>query len=307
MATVLITGGTGLIGKALTALLTGKGYEVVILTRNTTGKKIIPQVRYAAWDIKAQTIDVQAVVQSDYIVHLAGANVGDKRWTAKRKKEIVDSRTQSSALIIKTLRENKHRVKAMVSPSGIGWYGPDGAGKKSFVETDPPADDFLGETCRLWEAGVDPVTGLGIRLIKFRTGIVLGNEGGALKEFKRPLKFGVATILGSGRQVVSWLHLEDVCRIYLYGLENEQMSGVYNAVTAAPVTNKELILQLANMMRAKFYLPVHVPSFVLKIVLGEMSIEILKSTTVSNAKLQKAGFVFLYPSLQAALEQLVKK
>jgi len=281
--------------------------EVIVLTRNPAGKKPSPGIRYAAWDVKAQTIDPWAVTEADYIIHLAGAGVGDKRWTSKRKKEIVDSRTQSSALLVKTLRENKHKVKAFISASGIGWYGEDTVpGKKPFVETDPNAEDFLGETCRLWEASVDPVAELGIRLVKFRTGIVLGNNGGAFKEFKRPLRFGIAAILGNGKQMVSWIHLADITRAYVFALENEKMNGVYNAVTANPQTNKDLVMLMATVFRNTFYLPLHVPAFILKIVLGEMSIEVLKSATVSNEKLRDAGFLYLYPSLIAAFQQLQK-
>lgn len=307
MTTVLITGGTGFIGKSLTRLLVEKGYHVIILTRDTKKNNGSPNIQYAAWDINAQTIDTHAVQQADYIIHLAGAGVGDKRWTAKRKKEIVDSRTKSSDLLLKVLKENANNVKAVFSASGIGWYGEDPVipNKKPFIEPDPADEGFLGETCRVWEAGIAPVTTLGKRLAIFRTGIVLGKDGGALKEFIRPVKFGIATVLGSGKQIMSWIHIEDVCRLYLYAIENEIINGVYNAVTAMPVSNKELILQLAKKIRGRFFLPVHVPAFVLKLVLGEMSIEILKSATVSCEKIGKAGFIFQYPSIQAALEQIV--
>lgn len=308
MATVLITGGTGLIGKALSKLLIEKGYDVIILSRDTK-KVAAPGLQYAGWNIKEQNIDTNAVQQADCIIHLAGAGVADKRWSAKRKKEIVDSRTQSSALIIKALKEHSNKVSVVVSMSGIGWYGADPMipNKKPFVETDPAAADFLGETCRLWEDSIAPVTSLGKRLAVFRTGIVLSNDGGALKEFKRPLQFGVATVLGSGKQIVSWIHIDDLCRLLLQAIEDNSMTGVYNAVSPAPVSNKELTLQLAKQKRGNFFLPVHVPAFALKLALGEMSIEVLKSATVSAEKIRKQGFVFLYPSLQAALGKLVPR
>jgi len=312
MATVLITGGTGFIGTALTKALLDAGYDVIILTRN---RSAIPnpsgRARYAMWNIQEQTIDKEAISKADHIIHLAGANVGEKRWTEKRKKEILESRTKSSELIIKALKDYPHNIKTVVTASGISWYGPDpnpsprsGKGdNNSFVETDPAYDDFLGTTCQQWEENIESVTSLGIRLIKLRTGIVLGNEGGALKEFKKPLRFGIATILGNGKQIMSWIHIDDLVRLYIYALENEKMNGVYNAVAPHPVSNKTLILRLAKISRGKFFIPIYVPSFILEIVLGEMSIEVLKSATVSCEKIKEAGFIFLHPGITSAIRK----
>ena len=190
--------------------------------------------------------------------------------------------------------------------SGIGWYGPDPVipNPKPFVESDAAATDFLGETCRQWEAAIEPVTLAGKRLVKLRTGIVLSNKGGALAEFKKPLRLGVAAVLGSGSQIVSWVHIDDLCRIFLKAIEDNAMNGVYNAVSPKPVSNKTLTLQLAKATRGKFYLPLHVPSFVLKMVLGEMSIEVLKSATVSANKIRTATFDFIYPTIEAAINAL---
>jgi uncharacterized protein (TIGR01777 family) len=309
MATILITGGTGLIGTALSKLLTEKGYDVIILTRDptTNDKPQTANISYAQWDVKNQTIDVSAIQRADHIIHLAGANVAGKRWNAKRKKEIVESRTHSAALIVKALKENTNKVRSVISASGIGWYGPDtpqSVQRGGFKETDPAAEDFLGQTCAQWEASIEPVTALGKRLVKLRTGIVLDNAGGALKEFKKPLYAGVAAILGNGKQVISWIHIQDICRLYLYALENEQVKGACNAAAHQTLTNRAFILELAKKMRGTFFLPVYVPSFALKIALGEMSIEVLKSATVNNEKVRHAGFKFLYPTLEAALNQL---
>lgn len=308
MPTILITGGTGLIGTALTRLLTEKNYHVIILTRDKNHRPSDnANVSYAEWDIENQTIDIEAIKQADHIIHLAGANVADKRWTKKRKKEIVDSRTRSAALIVKALKENENKVRSVITSSGIGWYGEDTPAvvqRGGFVETDPPDESFLGQTCVQWEQSLDPVAEMGKRLVKFRTGIVLANEGGALQEFKKPLRSGAAAILGSGKQIISWIHIQDLCRLYLYALENELMRGPYNAVAHQPISNKAFMLELARRIRGKFFLTMHVPSFILKIVLGELSIEVLKSATVSNEKTRHAGFKFLYPSLEAALNQL---
>lgn len=301
MATVCITGGTGLIGTALTKHLSAKGHAIIILSRSVN-KNADASVTYMRWDPEAGIIDSNAISQADYIIHLAGAGVADKRWTKKRKEEIRNSRINASALLAKALKETDNHVQAVISASGIGWYGPDNG--KEFVETDPAYTDFLGSTCRDWENSIEPVTQIGKRLVKLRTGIALSNDGGALAEFKKPLRFGLASVLGTGNQVVSWIHITDLVRLYAYAMENNQLSGVFNAVSPEPVTNKTLILSLAEKMRGKAFITIPVPSAVLKLVLGEMSVEVLKSATVSSEKIRTTGFQFLYPSLTAALNEL---
>lgn len=305
MATVLISGGTGLIGSALSQQLIEKGYEVIVLTRQKNKTSPRRNLSYAHWDIKQQTIDETAFKKVDAIVHLAGANVGDKRWTASRKKEILESRTHSGRLLVKALTEIPNKVQAVISASAIGWYGPDSRipNPHPFVESDPANNDFLGTTCQQWEQSILPVTELGKRLVIFRTGIVLSNKGGAYSEFKNPLKFGVASILGKGNQIISWIHINDIVNLYNYAIENHQLQGVYNAVAPEPVSNQQLILSMAKAKKG-FYILIHVPAWGLKMLLGEMSIEVLKSATVSSKKIEAAGYQFLFPNIKTTVENL---
>jgi uncharacterized protein (TIGR01777 family) len=304
MPTILITGGTGMIGTRLTELLADSGYEIIILTRgNSTDKPERKAVRYAHWDIEKQEIDTTAINKADCIIHLAGENVAEKRWTARRKLEIVDSRIQSSALIVKALAEIPNQVKTVVSASAMGWYGPDTVRSRhdGFTEDAPADKSYLGETCRLWEQSIQPVQALGKRLVILRTAIVLSALGGALNEYKKPLRLGIAPVMGGGKQIISWIQLDDLCRLYIHAIEKESMEGVYNAASPGFVSNKQFVLELGKQMRGKYYIPVHVPVLVLELMLGEMSIEVLKSATLSSAKIRSTGFDFLYPNISEAI------
>ena len=306
MQTVLITGGTGMVGSSLTELLLSKGYQVIILTRKPQVSPI-PNLTYAVWDIAKGYIDPLAIGKADAIVHLAGAGVADKRWSKKRKQEIVDSRVMSGALLVKYLTAHTHQVKTVVTASAIGWYGPDTAQSlmNGFTETDPVDGAFLGDTCKRWEDSVKPLETLGIKLVTLRIGIVLNKQGGALAEFIKPAQFGMATIFGKGQQMVSWIHHHDLCKMMIYGIETASLKGVYNAVSPDPTSNKDLIIAITKKLRG-FYLPIPVPAFILEIMLGEMSIEILKSAKVSSKKIEDNSFKFDFPTLSSALDDLLK-
>jgi uncharacterized protein len=304
MDTVIITGGTGLIGTALSKFLLSRGYQVIIFTRNPkTKKNSSPGISYAAWDVKKQNVNEEAFKKANYIIHLAGAGVADKPWTEKRKREIVESRTQSSELLIKAMTGISNNIISVVSASAIGWYQQN----KDYqsVETDPPATNFLGETCKAWENSIKPVEGLGKRLVILRTGIVLSNEGGAFPAFKRPIQYGIAGILGNGKQIISWIHIEDLCRLYLEAMVNPAWSGVYNAVSPGPVNNRNFTMALAKKMKGSFFIPIPVPNFILRMMLGDRSEEVLKNSNISANKIKQQGFQFIYPTIDTAFTDLI--
>lgn len=300
---VTIAGGTGLVGSHLANLLASKGYDVTILSRKQ--RSPAGKLNYASWDVEKGVVDDDAIRYADVIIHLAGENVGKGRWTAKRKKQILESRTRTSKVLIDAMKKFR-RQRTFLSASAIGWYGPDPKipNPQPFTEDMPSAPGFLGETCAAWEASVQPAIATGARVVILRTGIVLSRDGGAYPEYLKPIKLGVATIFGSGNQVVSWIHIDDLSRLYLYALENASMAGVYNAVAPNPVDNRTLMLTIAQQVRKSFFIPVYVPEFALKIALGEMSIEVLKSATVSSRKIHDAGFSFIYPSITSAIPAL---
>lgn len=305
MQTVLITGGTGMVGQSLTDALIDNGFEVIVLTRSPRKSSRL-HLSYAKWDIEKNYIDPIALEKATVIVHLAGESVATKRWTSKRKKEILDSRVQSGLLITNALKTMKHQVHTFIGASAIGWYGPDNEKslKEGFNEEDKVDNSFLGDTCKQWEDSVKTITTIGVRMVTLRIGIVLNKRGGALVEFMKPAKLGVAAILGDGNQIVSWIHQQDLTGIILFAINNKQIEGVYNAVSPEPISNKELTIEIANRYFS-WHFNIHVPVWALKMLLGEMSIEVLKSAKVSSKKIQDHGFDFKYPSISSALNQLL--
>ena len=301
MATIGITGGTGTIGRTLGQFLLDKGHQVIVLCRAVPKNKQ-KGIQYALWNPYKRELDATSLANTEYLINLAGAGVADKRWTSSRKQEIAESRIASGETLVQFLQTKPNVVKGIISMSAIGWYGPDRG--KIFSEEDPAYDDFLGATCKAWEQSIAPVSALGKRLVTLRTGIVLTKEGGALPEFTKPVQFGVAPILGSGKQMISWIHVQDLCRMIEWGMEHEEIKGIFNAVSPHPVNNKTMMLTIARILRGRFFIPIPVPAFVLKLMLGEMSIEVLKSATASSKKAEDAGFAFRFDQLEKALEDL---
>lgn len=293
MQTILIAGGTGLIGARLSVLLKAKGYMVRLLSRKPAGPE-----QYA-WDPARGILDNLALEGVDAVINLAGAGIADGRWTPARKQLIVDSRVQSAAVLRKAFQEGTHMPRTYLSASAIGFYG--NSGEQWMDETSAPVEDtFMVECSGAWENAAEEIGALGIRTVILRIGVVLAKEGGALPEFVKPLRFGLGAYFGNGQAWYSWVHLDDICQIFIWALENEQVAGVFNAVAPNPVRNIDLVKATAKAMRQPaVFAPA--PPFVLRLMLGEMSAVVLNSNRVSSEKIRAAGFHFSFPQVEGAL------
>jgi hypothetical protein len=297
---VLITGGSGLIGRYLTSILLGEGYDVAHLSRK---QDQFGRVRVFRWDPVKGIIDPVVFDGVDYIVHLAGANIGEKRWSNKRKMEIENSRVDSAKLLFKVISENNIPIRAFISASAVGYYGSV-TSDNIFTENDPPANDFLGAVCRKWEETADSFSAAGARVVKIRTGVVMEKSDSALSKMMMPARFGLLVQTGNGRQYMPWIHITDLCSIYLKAITDDKMFGAYNAVSPQHVTHKVFVKTLAQVM-GKAVFPVPVPGFILKAALGEMSDVVLKGSRVSAEKIIFSGQKFLYPELVGALKEVL--
>ncbi len=302
--TILITGGTGLVGSNLIPKLVDKGYDVRILSRSKK-KSDKKNISYYTWNIKEQTIENGALVGVDYIIHLAGAGIADKKWTYERKKLIISSRVASLNLLYKEVEKITAKPKKIISASGIGYYGAV-TKDKIFEESDASGTDFVADVCVKWEDGAKQFESLNISYFVPRIGVVLSDKGGALDRIKIPTKLNVGAPLGSGKQYMPWIHIDDLASVLMYAIENEQITGVYNAVGDEHVTNKVFSKKLAKVMGKAFFMP-HVPAFMLKLVFGEMANIILEGSRVSNSQLKNEGFSFKYNTLEKALNNLFNK
>ncbi len=300
MKDILISGGTGMLGTRLTEILIEKGYKVKYLSRNPDKVSDVPAFY---WDIDKQEADPEALINTGTIIHLAGAGVADKRWTAERKEVILQSRTKSAALIKKLLTDNDHEVDTYISASGISIYGNDDNGL--MTEDSPPASDYLADVAKAWEEAADRIGDLGLRVVKIRIGVVLSDRGGALPQIAQPIHWWVGAPLGDGDQPMSWIHIDDLVGIFTYAIEHQEISGVYNGVAPNPVSNRKLTQEIARMLNKPLFIP-KVPGFMLKIMLGEMANMLLGGTRISSEKIQKTGYVFSYPELGPALRDLLR-
>ena len=301
MDTILITGGSGLVGRNLSMKLKDKGYNVALLSRSPEQST---DIKSYFWDPAKDEIDHTAITESDFIIHLAGAGIGDKRWTAGRRKDIINSRVKTADLIYRVVRETGKKVKAFITISGSNYYGTL-TSEKIFNETDPPAVDFLGEVCRFWEEAADRFSESGSRIVKIRTGIVLARKGGVLSRIITPVRLGVGSPIGSGKQYVPWIHIDDLCNIFIKAIDDQNMKGAYNAAAPQDITNSDLMRSLAQELGKPFWFPA-VPSFIMKIMLGKMSEILLEGSRISSEKIRSAGFNFQFPELRDAIEDLLR-
>ena len=266
MAKVLITGGTGLVGTHLSRKLQEMGYEVAILSRTKRNEN---NLHTYIWDYNKNEIDKDAINTSDYIIHLAGVNLGERRWTSKRKQLIFDSRIKSAELIYNNIDKENNRLIAFITASAIGYYGAI-TSDKVLSEKEPPADDFLGQICKKWEQVADRFTDIGIRAVKIRTGVVLAKQGGALSKIIIPIKMGIGSVIGDGNQYLPWIHIDDLCSIYFKAIEDTKMIGAYNAVAPEHITNKQFMETIARNMDKSFWFPKIPPAFI-KVILSKTS------------------------------------
>lgn len=296
---ILITGASGLVGSRLTELLLQKGHSVSHLGRSKKSGAVPSFV----WDVEAGTLDSKALDNVDTIIHLAGAGVADKRWTKSRKEEILSSRVKSTQLLCDVLSKGNHPVKTVVSASAIGYYGF-GFGEEVFTENSKPGNDFLAQVTKQWEHTVNQLESLNLRVVKLRIGIVLSDKGGALVEMAKPIRLGVGSPLGTGEQFLSWIHLDDLCAMFIKAAEDETMHGAYNAVTGDWITNAELTKMIAKILKKPLWLP-NVPAFMMKIILGEMAVIVVNGSKVSADKIKGTGFEFNFTNLREALVSLL--
>jgi len=284
---ILITGGTGLVGRAISDLLISKGYHVAILSR----QKKVEGIKSFYWDYEKEILDADAIEFADVIIHLAGENISTKRWTSKQKKRIIDSRVKTTELLYSTIQKSAKNPLKIISASAIGYYGSQ-TSDHIFSEEDGPGIDFLAKTVEEWEASVDKFIDLGIETTKLRIGVVMSLKGGALTEMLKPVKMGFASPIGSGNQYIPWIALEDLARMFLFLIEIKDTAQVYNAVNPQHISNKQLIRYLSKKYHRPFIL-VGIPSFIFKLLFGEMAVILLEGSRVSSKKIEEEGFKFL--------------
>ena len=299
---ILITGATGLIGSELSKLLIGNQHTVHYLTTSKDKIKNKPNYNGFYWNPEKNEIDVNCLVGVDAIIHLAGASIS-KRWTTSYKKEIIESRTQSAKLLLDMISNNPNTVQQIISASGTASY-PESYTTVYDENTIEKEDSFLSEVVTLWESSIDQFKPLIPIICKIRTGVVLAKNGGALPEMAKPIKYGFGAVMGNGKQVQSWIHLEDLVQLYYFALTNK-LEGVYNAVSPNPVSNEEMTNEIAKQLGKTIWLP-NVPEFMMKMILGEMSYLLFSSKNLRSEKIQNLGFKFKFKTIQEALQNIYK-
>ncbi len=298
---VLITGATGLIGTQLVSLLLQNGISVNYLT--TSKNKIVNELNYNGfyWSPEQGIINENCLMGVDSIINLAGANIS-KRWTNSYKQEIIESRLLSSALLFKVLKSNPNQVKQIVSASGTSIY-PNSDSiiyDENSTQVNP---SFLGNVVIKWEESTDKFASLGLKVCKLRTGIVLSSKGGALVEMLKTIQLGLGSSFGSGKQIQSWIHIHDIAALYYFAINND-LDGVYNAISPNPVTNEELTFTIAKVLKKPLFMP-NIPKFMMSLFLGEMHELLFENRNLSAKKIIDKGFVFKYKTIGEALKNIL--
>jgi len=302
MSNILITGGTGLIGYSLSRLLISKGHTITILTRNR--KKINSEnLKFSYWDPGQEIIDAETISQADVIIHLAGENIGSGRWTSQKRDRIIKSRVNPLKLIERIIINSDNKTKLLISSSASGYYGAI-TSEKIFREEDAPGNDFLGCVCKKWEEAADSFEKSGIRVVKIRTGIVLSKTKGAFEKMSLSRKSGFLITPGDGRQFIPWIHIDDLCNIYLKAIEDESLNGAINAVAPDYTNYNNLNFAIRKTLKSKLPI-IKVPAFIIRLILGEASDLILKGSRVSCKKLIDKNFCFEYPEISLVLKNLL--
>ena len=296
---VLITGGTGLIGSVLQTILLDADYEVILLSRNAKNENSY------LWDVEKNFIDKQAILKADHLIHLAGAGIADKPWTEARKKEIIDSRVDTTSLLIESFKQHKKELKTVIAASAIGYYGFK-TSKHIYTETDAPATGFLADTCVTWEKATSAFNEISERLVQIRIGVVLDKNGGALKKMAQPVHFFAGAAIGSGKQYMPWIHVKDLCDMILYTLKNQKTHGIYNGVCSTHITNEDFTKAIGKALHRPILLPA-IPAFIIKALFGDMAGMVLEGSRVSNEKIKETGFNFKFENIDLALEDLLGK
>ncbi len=300
VSSVLIAGGSGLIGRYLTSSLLARGYKVSHLSRNANQ---FGRVRVYRWDPGKQIIDPGVFEGIDCIINLAGENLGEKRWTSNRKEAIISSRVESTRFLYETISKNEIPINTFISASAIGYYGTK-ITDKIYTEDDAPATDFLGSTCKEWEEKADLFLKLGVRTIKIRTAVVLEKNDSAFSNLMKSAKFGFLVQVGSGRQFIPWIHITDLCNIYIKAIEDQSMIGPYNAVSPYHVSHKDFMKVLSGIIKRPVLFP-PVPSFLVRSILGEMADLVNKGSRISSQKIKETGYHFIFDNLNDAIKDII--
>ena len=299
MKKILISGATGLVGKKLSKKLYEKGYQVEILVRSKSSKS---DFKSYVWDYENQFLEEGALENTYIFIHLAGASISN-RWTKSYKQEIYKSRVNSAHFIYEQMQKQNINPEAVISSSAVGFYGQI-TSQHIFSEDDAPAEDFLGNVCTDWELKAIQFQNLGSRVVRVRTSTVLSEKGGALEVLKKPIELNVGAVLGDGKQYFPWIHIDDLVNIYFKAVEDVSMNGAYNAVAPDFVNNDELTEKIATHLDKKIWLP-NIPKFLIKTILGEMSVLALEGSRISAKKILDSGFQFSYEKLDEALSDVI--